>query len=179
MSKQETPKEVRKWFLSQVGHLSGSVASIERKGYALFCWITPEVAMLKLWWQPSPIRGRLLPRSLYIFSYPLTESAILSQNYPEHIFLLDIETALPSQLIGIWIADRGYACALLLLQNEQEGHLDIIRGRDNTIITYNGRRMKLKKLPAPSGHVTRYNDVLYHAERQVCLDVAVIITRKH
>jgi hypothetical protein len=120
-----------------------------------------------------PYAGRALPLSLYTFSYPLTEPALLSQNYLEHIFLLDIETALPPRLKGIWIADRGYARALLLLQNEQERRLYIIRGRGNTVITHDGFRMKLKQLPAPPGQAIRYQNVLYHAKRQVCLDVVV------
>ncbi len=120
-----------------------------------------------------PYAGRALPLSLYTFSYPLSEPALPSQNYLEHIFLLDVESSLPPQLIGVWIADRGYARSLLLLQNEQEGRLSIIRGRGNTIITYNGRRLKLKQLPSSPGQIIRYQDVLYHAERQVCLDVVV------
>ena len=120
-----------------------------------------------------PYSGRALPLSLYTFSYPLTEPALLSQNYLEHIFLLDVETALPPHLVGIWIADRGYARSLLLLQNEQEGRLYIVRGRSNTVVTYNGRRMKLKQLTTTPGHVSRYEDVFYHAERQVRLDVVV------
>lgn len=81
--------------------------------------------------------------------------------------------ALPSELIGVWIGDRGYARSLLLLQSEKEGRLYIIRGRGDTIITCQGRRMKLKQLKTKLNQAIRYEDVLYHSNRQVRIDVIV------
>lgn len=120
-----------------------------------------------------PYAGRALPLSLYTFEYPLSEPNLNSQNQLEHIFLLDVESALPSELIGVWIGDRGYARSLLLLQSEKEGRLYIIRGRGDTIITYQGRRMKLKQLKTNLNQAIRYEDVLYHSNRQVRIDVIV------
>ncbi len=120
-----------------------------------------------------PYAGRALPLSLYTFEYPLIEPNLNSQNQLEHIFLLDVEEALPVGLIPVWIGDRAYARSLLLAQNEKEGRLYIIRGRGDTVITYQGRRMKLRQLTAKPGIPIRYRDVLYHSVRKVRIDVVV------
>lgn len=46
-------------------------------------------------------------------------------------------------LMPVWIGDRAYARSVLLQQNEQEKRPYILRGRRETMITYQGRRMKL------------------------------------
>jgi hypothetical protein len=120
-----------------------------------------------------PYAGRVLPLACYTFAYPLTEPAIKSQNQLEHIFLLDTETSLPPGVMAIWIADRAYARSLLLQQNEQEQRPYIVRGRKETIISYQGRRMKLGHLHAPPRKALRYQNVLYHAHRRVPVDVIV------
>jgi len=120
-----------------------------------------------------PYAGRALPLACYTFVYPLTEPAIKSQNQLEHIFLLDTETSLPLGVIAVWIADRAYARSLLLQQSEQEQRPYIVRGRKETIITYQGRRMKLGQLHAPPRKALRYQNVLYHAHRKVPVDVIV------
>ncbi len=79
-------------------------------------------------------------------------------------------------LPGSWpsgIADRAYARSLLLQQSEQEQRPYIVRGRKETIITYQGRRIKLGQLHAPPRKALRYQDVLYHAHRKVPVDVIV------
>jgi hypothetical protein len=60
-----------------------------------------------------PYAGRALPVGCYTFAYPLTEPALQSQNQLEHIFLLDTEASLPSEVIAVWIGDRAYARSLL------------------------------------------------------------------
>jgi hypothetical protein len=120
-----------------------------------------------------PYAGRALPLACYTFAYPLTEPAIKSQNQLEHIFLLDTGTSLPPGVIAIWIADRAYARSLLLQQSEQEQRPYIVRGRKETIITCQGRRMKLGHLHAPPRKALRYQNVLYHAHRKVPVDVIV------
>ena len=120
-----------------------------------------------------PYAGRALPLACYTFAYPLMEAALKSQNQLEHIFLLDTETSLPPGVIAVWIADRAYARSLLLQQSEQEQRPYIVRGRKETIITYQGRRMKLGQLHAPPCKALRYQDVLYHAYRKVPVDVIV------
>lgn len=118
-----------------------------------------------------PYAGRALPLSLYTFEYPLAEPNLKSQNHLEHVFLLDVEDALPSHLKAVWIGDRGYARSLLLLQSERENRFYIIRGRGGTVVTYQGKRMKLKHLKAKPNRAIRYENVLYHADRQICVDV--------
>lgn len=120
-----------------------------------------------------PYAGRALPIACYTFAYPLTEPALKSQNQLEHIFLLDTETSLPLGVIAVWIADRAYARSLLLQQSEQEQRPYIVRGRKETIITCQGRRMKLGHLHAPPRKALRYQNVLYHAHRKVPVDVIV------
>ena len=120
-----------------------------------------------------PYAGRSLPLACYTFAYPLTEPALKSQNQLEHIFLLDTETALPPGVTAVWIADRAYARSLLLQQSEQEQRPYIVRGRKETIITYQGKRMRLGHLHAPLRKPLRYKNVLYHAQRKVPVDVIV------
>lgn len=118
-----------------------------------------------------PYAGRSLPLACYTFAYPLGEPALRSQNQLEHIFLLDTEAALPAGVVAVWIGDRAYARSLLLEQSLQEQRPYIVRGRKETIITFKGRRMRLGHLHVPPRKVFRYQDVLYHAQRQVPVDV--------
>lgn len=120
-----------------------------------------------------PYAGRALPLGCYTFAYPLSEPALKSQNQLEHIFLLDIEACFPVGVMPVWIGDRGYTRSLLLEQSEVENRAYILRGRRETLITYQGRRMKLGQLPAPPGKLLRYEDVLYHSQRKVPVDVIV------
>jgi hypothetical protein len=120
-----------------------------------------------------PYAGRALPLACYTFAYPLAELMPTSQNQLEHIFLLEVEESLPPRVTPVWIADRGYARSALLEESASEGRLYIIRGRTGTIITYQSRRMKLRQLKSMPCRAIRYNDVLYHAKRQVRVDVIV------
>jgi hypothetical protein len=120
-----------------------------------------------------PYAGRALPLGCYTFAYPLAEPALKSQNQLEHIFLLDTEASFPVGLIPVWIGDRAYARSVLLQQNEQERRPYILRGRRETLITYKDRRMKLGQIPAPPGKLLRYENVLYHSQRKVPVDVVV------
>ncbi|MBI5182602.1 MAG: hypothetical protein HZA06_06815 [Nitrospirae bacterium] len=104
----------------------------------------------------TPYAGRSLPLACYTFGYPLSEASFNSQNQLEHIFLLDTEQALPAGVAPVWIADRGYARALLLEQSEKEGRIYIIRGRVGTVISLQGRRMKLGHLKAKPYKAVRY-----------------------
>jgi hypothetical protein len=120
-----------------------------------------------------PYAGRALPLGCYTFAYPLTEPALKSQNQLEHIFLLDMEASLPPGLMAVWIGDRAYARSLFLQQNEEEKRPYILRGRRETLITYQGRRMKLGQLQAPLRKAVRHENVLYHSYRNVPVDVIV------
>ncbi len=120
------------------------------------------------WFGSSPLAAipygeRALPLGCYTLAYPLVESGLKSQNQLEHIFLLDMEASLPSGRRAIWIADRAYARSLLLEQSEQEQRPYIVWGRRETIITFQGRRMRLGHHQAPPQKAFRYQDVFYHA----------------
>ena len=121
----------------------------------------------------APYAGRALPLSVYTFEYPLREPALKSQNQLEHLFILDVETSLPPGLKAVWIADRGYARASLLAQSQLEERWYIIRGRGNTIISHQSRRLKLKELKPKKAVALRYENVRYQMKQQVLLDVVV------
>ncbi|MBI4161917.1 MAG: transposase [Acidobacteria bacterium] len=118
-----------------------------------------------------PFQGRVLPLSVYTFSYPWRERAARSQNQLERVFLLDLEGALPSGVRGVFIGDRGYARAALFRQSEPDGRLFVIRGRAGTLIEYEGRRCKLGELPCTPYRARRYRDVLYQARLRVRVDI--------
>lgn len=120
-----------------------------------------------------PYAGRALPLACYTFDYPLQEASFDSQNQLEHIFIIDTEQSMPPGAIPVWIGDRGFARALFLAQSAKEGRAYILRGRGNTGITYQNRRMKLKDLPGQAGKAIRYGEVRYHAKQQVIVDVVV------
>ena len=118
-----------------------------------------------------PFQGRALPLALYTFDYPWQERAAGSQNILEHVFLLDLESALPAGVRGVFIGDRGYARARLLRESHREGRLYVIRGRGGTQVESQGRRLKLRELPCQPGRAIRYRTVLYQARERVPVDV--------
>lgn len=118
-----------------------------------------------------PFQGRALPLALYTFEYPWQERAAGSQNILEHVFLLDLEDALPAGVRGVFIGDRGYARARLLRESQRERRLYVIRGRGGTQVEDQGRRMKLRELPCEAGRAVRYRAVFYQARERVPVDV--------
>jgi hypothetical protein len=122
-----------------------------------------------------PFEGRTLPLGVYTFDYPWQERAADSQNQVERVFLLDIEGALPPAVRPVWIGDRGYARAALLVEAEREERFYVIRGRAGTCIQYEGHRQKLAALtPGPNGAPARYVGVQYQARVRVRVDVIVV-----
>lgn len=81
-----------------------------------------------------PYAGRVLPLSVYTFDYPWHETAAMSQNQLEAIFLMDVELALPKGVTPVFIGDRGYARAALLRQCATLGRRYLIRGRAGTAV---------------------------------------------
>jgi len=118
-----------------------------------------------------PFEGRVLPLLVYTFEYPWQEAAASSQNQLEEIFLADVETALPAEVRGVFIGDRGYGRASLLQHCGTAKRLYVIRGRAGTRVEWEGRHLKLRELTAEPGRVCRYRGVFYQAERRVLLDV--------
>lgn len=119
-----------------------------------------------------PFEGRALPLAVYTFEYPW-RGPLLSQNALEEVFLRDVEQSLPPGGIAVFIGDRGYSRAQLLHRGVQEDRWFLLRGRAGTVVTYAGRRLKLGQLPAPSQTPVRYEDVAYHAQQRVPVDVVV------
>ncbi|MDP3947084.1 MAG: transposase [bacterium] len=120
-----------------------------------------------------PFEGRTLPLAVYTFDYPWQERTVDSQNQLEHIFLLDIEDALPQGVRAVFIGDRGYARAALLRQSAYEGRLYVIRGRTGTRIECQGQSLKLGELPYETGKAIRYPDIYYQAHERVQVDIIV------
>jgi hypothetical protein len=118
-----------------------------------------------------PYAGRARPLACYPLAYPLAEPALKSQNQLEPLLLLEVENAFPPKAASLWIADRGLARSLLLLQSQQESRAYILRGREEVVISYRGQRRKLHPLHAPKRKAVRYDHVLYHSERKVPVDV--------
>ena len=118
-----------------------------------------------------PFEGRTLPLAVYTFDYPWREKAVDSQNQMERVFLLDLETALPREVRGVFIGDRGYARAALLRQSNAEGRLFVIRGRRGTTVEYEGRTSKLGELMPVPGKAIRYRNVHYQASLRVLVDI--------
>jgi hypothetical protein len=121
-----------------------------------------------------PFEGRTLPLGLYTFDYPWQERAAASQNPLERLFLLDVETALPPEVAGVWIGDRGYARAALLRQVLVDERLYVIRERGGTCIEWNGVRQKLRDLAPGTTRPVRYTGVTYQATLRVPVDVVAI-----
>ena len=121
-----------------------------------------------------PFEGRTLPLAVYTFDYPWQEATAPSQNHLEHVFLLDVEGALPPQVHGVWIADRGYARAALLREALREERFYVIRGRAGTCVDYQGQRVKLHELPPGPARAIRYTGVQYQAHLRVPVDVVAI-----
>ena len=121
-----------------------------------------------------PFEGRTLPLAVYTFDYPWQEATAPSQNHLEHVFLLDVEGALPPRVHGVWIADRGYARAALLREALREERFYVIRGRAGTCVDYNGHRVKLHELPPGQARAIRYTGVQYQAHQRVPVDVVAI-----
>lgn len=118
-----------------------------------------------------PFEGRTLPLAVYSFEYPWKELAAKSQNWLEEVFLADLEEALPAGAKAVFIGDRGYARASLLLRSARLGRLYLIRGRSGTRVEYQGRQCKLAELPVKPGKAIRYGNVLYQAHERVPVDV--------
>jgi hypothetical protein len=117
-----------------------------------------------------PFEGRVLPLSVYTFQYPWLERTVMSQNQLETVFLLDLESALPSGVSAVFIGDRGYARAALLQHSNRVPRFYIIRGRSGTVVHHQGRKLKLGELPSGRAPV-RYTGVLYQARQKVPVDV--------
>lgn len=115
------------------------------------------------------VANRVLPVAFACFEY----GKIDSQTALEDSLLLLIAACLPPGCKPVFVMDRGYARASLL------GHLRslsipfLIRGRRNTIVRVNGKRISLGRLPHRRGRPQRFCNVLYQDVSQQPVDVIV------
>jgi hypothetical protein len=117
-----------------------------------------------------PVEGRAVPLAMTTFEHAKLD---LSQNLLEEGFLRRLAGALPPQVRFVWIMDRGYGRASLLLVCRKEHWLFLIRGRAAVIVEYQGRRMSLGRLPHRQGKACRYRGVLYQGREKEPVDIIV------
>lgn len=121
-----------------------------------------------------PIEGRSVPLAMATFGYRELKT---SQNILEKEFLKKLAEAAPKGRQVVWIMDRGYGRATLLVDCRQEKWLYIIRGRSQVTVQYQEqgtlRRVGLGRLPHRQGVARRYRNVLYHGIIKERVDVIV------
>jgi hypothetical protein len=96
-----------------------------------------------------------------------------SQNIIENSLLLSIAACLPPGCKPIFVMDRRYAPASLLKQLRTLKIPFLIRGRSNTIVRVDGKRLSLGRLPPRAGHPQRYFNAAYQDSKQEPVDIIV------
>jgi len=126
-----------------------------------------------------PVEGRSIPLAMATFEYRELKT---SQNILEKEFLKKLAEAAPKGRQVVWIMDRGYGRATLLVDCRQEKWLYIIRGRSQVTVQYQEqgtlRRVGLGRLPHRQGVARRYRNVLYHGIIKERGDVIVYRERR-
>jgi hypothetical protein len=117
-----------------------------------------------------PVEGRAIPLAMATFEHAKLE---WSQNLLEEGFLRRLAGALPPQVRLVWIMDRGYGRATLLVVCRNQQWLFVIRGRAAVIVQYQGRRLSLGRLPHRQGKACRYRGVLYQDKEKERVDIIV------
>ena len=117
-----------------------------------------------------PVEGRAIPLAMATFEHAKLE---WSQNLLEEGFLRRLAGALPPQVRLVWIMDRGYGRATLLVVCRNQQWLFVIRGRAAVIVEYQGRRLSLGRLPHRQGKACRYRGVLYQGKEKERVDIIV------
>ena len=121
-----------------------------------------------------PIEGRSIPLGMATFEYRELEA---SQNALEEDFLKKLSESTPKNTRVVWIMDRGYGRASLLVFCRKQEWLYIIRGRSHVKVQYqeHGKvtRMNLGRLKHRQGVARRYRNVLYHGIIKEKVDVIV------
>lgn len=121
-----------------------------------------------------PVEGRSVPLVMATFEYAELKT---SQNALEKEFLAKLAEAVPKNTRVVWIMDRGYGRAALLVYCRSEEWLYIIRGRSQVKVQYQERgqlkRVGLGRLPHRQGVARRYRSVFYHGKIKEKVDVIV------
>jgi hypothetical protein len=116
------------------------------------------------------IAQRVLPVAFACFEYPQIRK---SQNIIENSLLLLVASCLPPPCKPVFVMDRGYARASLLERLRMLGIPFVIRGRSNTIVRVNHRRLSLGRLSHRAGRAKRIANATYQDTSQEPVDVVV------
>jgi len=116
------------------------------------------------------VAQRILPVAFACYQYDKIRK---SQNIIENSLLLLIAACLPPGCKPIFVMDRGYARASLLKQLRTLKIPFLIRGRSNTIVRVDGKRLSLGRLPHRLGHPQRYTHATYQDSTQEPVDIIV------
>jgi Transposase DDE domain len=116
------------------------------------------------------VANRILPVAFTCFAYDQIQK---SQNAIENALLLLIAASLPPSCKPLFVMDRGYARASLLTHLRSLGIPFLIRGRSNTLVTVNGKRISLGRLSRRRGQPIRYRNVFYQGTALEPVDIVI------
>lgn len=113
---------------------------------------------------------RILPVAFTCYEYDKIRK---SQNVIENSLLLLITACLPPGCKPIFVMDRGYARASLLQQLRALNIAFLIRGRSNTMVWIDGKRLSLGRLRHRRGCPQRYTNATYQDLAREPVDIVV------
>jgi len=113
---------------------------------------------------------RVLPVAFTCYEY---EKLRKSQNALENSLLLLIAACLPPPAKPLFVMDRGYARASLLRHLRTLNIPFLVRGRSNTIVRLEGKRLRLGRLPHRRGRPCRYSHAAYQDDSQEPVDIVI------
>ena len=116
------------------------------------------------------VAQRVLPVAFTCYEYSTIRK---SQNAIENSLLLLIAACLPPACKPIFVMDRGYARASLLQQLRTWNIPFLIRGRSNTMVCIDGRRLTLGRLRHRRGRPQRYTNATYQDSAREPVDIIV------
>jgi hypothetical protein len=116
------------------------------------------------------VAHRVLPVAFACLEYDKIRQR---QNAIENSLLLLIAACLPPACKPVFVMDRGYARASLLQHLSSLSIPFLIRGRGNTIVRADGKRVSLARLRHRRGQPRRYRNASYQDTSQQPVDIIV------
>jgi len=116
------------------------------------------------------VAQRILPVAFACYEYDQIRK---SQNAIENSLLLLIAACLPPGCKPIFVMDRGYARASLLTHLRSLNIPFLIRGRSNTMVCLDGKRLSLGRLRHCRGRPQRYPNATYQDSAREPVDIVV------
>jgi hypothetical protein len=116
------------------------------------------------------VAQRILPVAFTCYEYDQIRK---SQNAIENSLLLLIAACLPHGCKPVFVMDRGYARASLLNQLRSLNIPFLIRGRRNTMVCVDGKRLSLGRLRHRRGRPQRYAHATYQDSAREPVDIVV------